>query len=69
MNYRGKRKTVRLKDCPVCGMDSGIRKMTVRVPESFFVVCECCGFMTKPHKSQEAATKEWNCYKRCGNED
>lgn len=69
MNYRGKTKYRELKECPSCGMDAGSRKMTVRVPESFFVVCECCGFKTKPHKTQGAASQEWNRYKRCNDED
>lgn len=49
-----------LKHCRVCGMDSGVRKVTVRHPEKFFVVCEVCGYKTRPHTSQAAATREWN---------
>ena len=60
MNYNGKMKYRPLKECPKCGMDSGRRKVTVRVPESFFVVCESCGFKTGPHKTQGAASSEWN---------
>ena len=64
MNYRGKNKMTELKECRVCGMDAGERMVTVKVPEEFFVQCMICGFKTKPHKSQSAATKEWNGDKR-----
>lgn len=60
MNYRGKYDRVELKECRVCGMDTGKRMVTETVPEKFYVVCEICAFKTKPHKSQSAATKEWN---------
>ena len=60
MNYRGKSKCVPLKPCRKCGMDSGARKVTARIPESFFVVCTTCGHKTRPHKTQSAATLEWN---------
>ncbi len=60
MKYRGTHKRAPLTPCPVCGMDSGVRKVTVKVPEKFFVVCESCGFKTGPHTSQGGATKEWN---------
>ena len=30
------------------------------VPERYFVVCETCGYRTKPHGSQSTATKEWS---------
>ena len=45
--------------CPKCGMDSGKRLISDTVPEKYFVVCETCGYMTKPHPTQTAATKEW----------
>lgn len=45
--------------CPNCGMDSGKRFISDTVPEKYFVVCETCGYMTKPHPTQAAATKEW----------
>ena len=60
MNRKGKQNYTELQTCPVCEMDAGVRKMTVTVPEQFFVVCECCGFKTRPHKTQGAATLEWN---------
>ena len=44
--------------CPNCGMDSGKRLISDTVPEKYFVVCETCGYMTKPHPTQTAATKE-----------
>ena len=45
--------------CPKCGMDSGRRVVSDGIPERYFVVCETCGYMTKPHPTQTAATKEW----------
>ena len=45
--------------CPKCRMDSGRRVVSDGVPERYFVVCETCGYMTKPHPTQTAATKEW----------
>ena len=60
MNYRGKYKRVPLRECRICGMDAGERKVTEEEPARYFVVCECCGFKTKPHKTQSAASKEWN---------
>lgn len=60
MNYRGLNKREPLPTCPVCGMDAGERMVTLKVPEEFFVQCFVCGFKTKRHKSQSAATKEWN---------
>ena len=45
--------------CPKCGMDSGKRFISDTVPETYFVVCETCGHITKPHPTQTAATKEW----------
>ena len=46
--------------CPKCGMDSGKRFISDTVPERYFVVCETCGYRTKPHGSQSTATKEWS---------
>lgn len=60
MNYRGVYKESPLQPCRVCDMDAGKRMVTDDVPERFFVVCEICGFKTKPHKNQSAATREWN---------
>ena len=60
MKYQRHRSWPKLKHCRVCGMDSGARKVTVKSPERFYVVCESCGFKTRPHKSQAAATREWN---------
>ena len=66
MNYHGQYKYGELKLCPVCGMDSGVRKVTVKTPERFFVVCEACGYKTRPHNSQSAATKDWNNERKTG---
>ena len=60
MNYHGQHKYAELKNCRVCGMDAGMRKVTVKVPEKFFVVCEVCGYKTSPHNNQSGATREWN---------
>jgi hypothetical protein len=60
MNYNGKTHYSNLKCCRVCGMDAGNRVVTDTVPEKFFVVCQICGFKTKPHPTLSAATKEWN---------
>lgn len=61
MNYRGQYNSrVVLKECPVCGMDSGVRKVSTTVPEKFFIKCESCGHITRPRNSQSAATLEWN---------
>ena len=60
MNYHGQHKYTELKPCRVCGMSAGARKVTVKVPEKFFVVCEVCGYKTRPHESQSSATREWN---------
>ena len=49
-----------LSECPECYMDSGKRMVTETIPEKYVVVCESCGFMTKPHSTQNAATHEWN---------
>lgn len=60
MNFRGKYNRTELKPCKCCGMDSGVRMVTETVPEKFFVVCQICPYKTRAHKSQSAATKEWN---------
>ena len=60
MNYRGKFKFSQLNPCRVCNMDAGERMMTETLPEKFFVVCRVCGFKTRAHASQSAATREWN---------
>lgn len=60
MNRNGRRYPSTLKNCRVCGMDTGERMVTESFPEKFFVVCLCCGFKTRPHKTQNAATFEWN---------
>ena len=60
MNYRGIYRNVPLSLCRKCGMDSGVRKVTDTAIEQYFVECESCGFKTKYHKSQGAASKEWN---------
>lgn len=69
MNAYGRYRPQPLKHCPICGMDSGARKMTTRVPEKFLIVCECCGFKTKLRDTPGGATSEWNRYKRCNDED
>lgn len=47
--------------CPKCGMDSGVRKVLygAGTEERYFVVCETCGYMTRPHRRQSSATNEW----------
>ena len=60
MNANGKYRYVTLKHCRVCGMDAGIRKVTMNMPERHLVVCEVCGYKTKLHKDQAHATREWN---------
>ena len=60
MNYHGQQKYGELKVCRMCGMDSGIRKVTIKYPERFFVVCEVCGYKTRPQPTQSGATREWN---------
>lgn len=60
MNWRGKYKYLDLKPCRACGMDAGARKASETIPEKYYVVCEVCGFKTRPHPTQSAASKEWN---------
>ena len=63
MNYYCQRMWQGLKVCRMCGMDAGARKVTVKYPEKFYVVCENCGYKTRPHSTQNAATNEWNNYR------
>ena len=60
MNYKGIYKHAPLKPCKKCHMDAGERKVREGVNEQYFVVCTACGYRTKPHKNQSAASKEWN---------
>ncbi len=60
MNSHDKHHFSDLKPCRVCGMDAGQRMVAETVPEKFFVVCQICGFKTRPRPTQSAATKEWN---------
>lgn len=56
---------IELPTCPACGMDSGNRMMNPnKEPPDFYIVCQICGFRTRPHVSLSAATKEWCKYKR-----
>lgn len=59
MNYRGLYTKGELPPCRVCGMTAGKRMVSDENPERYFVVCEVCGFRTKPHPNQSAATKDW----------
>lgn len=60
MNGQNRKFKHPLSECPKCYMDSGKRMVSETIPEKFYVVCESCGFMTKPHNTQNAATHEWN---------
>jgi hypothetical protein len=60
MNFRGKQRHGPLNPCPKCHMDAGQRKVREGIEEQYFVVCGACGYRTKPHKNQSAASKEWN---------
>ena len=60
MNFRDRYYWADLEPCPVCGRFAGARKMTLSIPEKFFVVCEHCGHKTTPHTTQRHATNEWN---------
>lgn len=60
MNNRGRYKLKPLNHCPVCGMDSGTRKIVISNPERYFVLCESCGHKTKKHANVAHATREWN---------
>lgn len=58
---------IELPTCPACGMDAGFRKMNPnKEPPDFYIVCQICGFRTRPRASLSAATKEWSKYKRVG---
>ena len=50
--------------CPKCGMDGGRRGVLETNPEQYFVVCEVCGFQTKPFSTQQGATYSWKKAKR-----
>lgn len=63
MRYHRHKQWTELKHCRVCGMDAGVRKVTVKHPEKFYVVCEVCGYKTMPHSTQAGATREWNSEK------
>lgn len=60
MNSRNSYFRQELPCCPRCGMYSGRRVAMIETnPEKYFVICEMCGFQTRPHPSQAAATREW----------
>lgn len=59
MTYQGRNRYHELKGCPKCGRYAGRRK-TNAMEDMFFVVCEVCGYKTKGHTTQHAATAEWN---------
>lgn len=59
MNKKNKYFKKPLPVCPKCGMDSGKRMVSLTVPEKYYVICETCGFQTKGHADQSAATNEW----------
>ena len=59
----------KLPSCPKCTMDSGKRMVSLTNPERYFVVCEACGFQTKGHPNQSAATREWSDGSREKEED
>lgn len=65
MNGRGRNYFSNLQVCKACGMDAGIRMVTDTVPEEFYVVCQICGYKTRKHSTQSAATNEWT--RRGGN--
>lgn len=60
MNYKGIYKRNPLNPCKKCHMDAGQRRVREGAEDQFFVVCSACGYCTKPHKNQSAASKEWN---------
>lgn len=66
MTYHGKYKRMELPECPVCGMYAGKRMMSETEPPQYYVVCEVCGFKTRPHPTQSAASHEWTKRKRVG---
>lgn len=55
---------IELPTCPSCEMDSGIRMMSTKEPPDFYIVCQICGFKTRPCASLSAATKDWCKYRR-----
>ena len=63
MNYHKQYKQHKygeLKVCRVCGLNAGARKVSVKHPDHFYVVCEICGYKTRPHSTVAGATREWN---------
>jgi hypothetical protein len=64
MNHRGIYNRHPITECPECCMDAGRRMVTDTVPEKFVVVCDVCGYRTKAHPTQAAATNEWNKKRR-----
>ena len=62
MNKFNRKFRMELPACPKCGMDSGRRVVTDIddvAMERYFVICDACGFRTKPRASQAAATHDW----------
>lgn len=59
MNSRNSKFRRELPCCPSCGMYSGKRAVLEGSYEKYFVVCERCGFHTRPHPNQASATREW----------
>ena len=64
MRYHDNYNWVDLSPCPVCGKFAGARKVSLSIPEKFFVVCESCGHKTKPYNEQRYATRAWNNERR-----
>lgn len=58
MTGRGTERGIVLPVCPRCGMDSGIRKETIK-GDKFCIVCESCGCKTKLRNSKAYATRDW----------
>ena len=50
----------KLENCPRCGMDSGERKTFDGPEEKYLVICTTCGYHTRWHPTQPAASNEWN---------
>lgn len=65
MTYRGRRHVHPLHLCPICGMDSGERMCAEHEPmEDYYISCPVCGFRTREYRSECAAARAWNNYKR-----
>ena len=60
MKYHHQHKYSALKVCRVCGLDAGARKVGAKHPDHHYVVCEICGYKTRPHSTMAGATREWN---------